>query len=77
VTIKLYAALDVSLNKAAVCVMDHEGGLVREIEVAICPDALADVLRVYQDQLERVGLEAGRCRNGWCEDSRSMPSTRC
>jgi transposase len=58
-TVQLYAALDVSLNKAGVCVMDHEGRLVREIEVATCPDAVADVLRVYQDQLERVGLEAG------------------
>jgi hypothetical protein len=34
VTTKLYAALDVSLHKTAVCVMDHDGRLVREIEVA-------------------------------------------
>jgi transposase len=56
---KLYAALDVSLRKTAVCVMDHDGTLVHEAEVPTCPDALADLLRAHQDQLERVGLEAG------------------
>ena len=56
---RLYAALDVSLQKTAVCVMDHDGHLVREVEVATCPDALAKLLQAYHDQLERVGLEAG------------------
>src|SRR5262249_5715798 len=56
---KLYAALDVSLNKTAVCIMDHDGRIVREVEVVTCPDAVADVLGAYHDQLERVGLEAG------------------
>jgi transposase len=59
VTEKLYAALDVSLHKTAVCIMDHDGRIVREIGVMTCPDAIADVLRAYQDQLERLGLEAG------------------
>lgn len=56
---RLYAALDVSLRKTAVCVMDHDGTLVREAEVPTCPEALTAVLRDYQGQLERVGLEAG------------------
>lgn len=56
---KLYAALDVSLSKTAVCVMDHDGGLVREAEVPTCPDALAAALKTCPGQLERVGLEAG------------------
>lgn len=56
---RLYAALDVSLNKTAVCVMDHEGHLLREAEVATCPDALAEFLRGYADEFEQVGLEAG------------------
>ena len=56
---RLYASLDVSLNKTALCVMDHDGQLVREVEVPTCPDALAEALRAYQGQLERVGLEAG------------------
>ena len=32
-----YAALDVSLEKTAVCVMGRDGSIVREIEVAIYP----------------------------------------
>lgn len=56
---KLYAALDVSLAKTAVCVMDLDGSLVREVEVPTCPDALAALLRGYEAKLERVGMEAG------------------
>lgn len=33
-----YAALDVSLEKTAVCVMGRDGSIVREIEVATCPE---------------------------------------
>jgi transposase len=56
---KLYVALDVSLAKTAVCAMDHDGNLVREVEVPSCPDALAALLRGYEAELERVGMEAG------------------
>jgi len=56
---KLYAALDVSLTKTAVCVMDHDGKLVREVEAPTCPDALAALLRAYGVELERIGMEAG------------------
>jgi transposase len=56
---KLYVALDVSLRKTAVCVMDHNGTLVHEAEVPTCPDALADLLPAHRGHLERVGLEAG------------------
>lgn len=55
----LYAALDVSLNKTAICVMDYDGHLVHEVEVATCPDAISQVLLAYQNEIERVGLEAG------------------
>ncbi len=54
-----YAALDVSMKKTAICVMDHDGHLVREVEAPTCPDALAEALRAYRDRLERIGLEAG------------------
>jgi hypothetical protein len=50
--VKLYAALDVSLNKTAICVMD-------EAEVATCPEAISRLLLAYRGELERVGLEAG------------------
>jgi transposase len=56
---RLYAALDVSMKKTAVCVMDHDGHLLREVDVPTCPEALGQVLREHQSRLERVGLEAG------------------
>jgi transposase len=59
VTVKLYAALDVSLNKTAICVMDYDGHLVHEAEVATCPGAISQVLLAYRKGIERVGLEAG------------------
>lgn len=54
-----YAALDVSLDKTAVCVMGHDGSIVREIEVATCPEALARCLGKIAPAFELVGLEAG------------------
>jgi transposase len=59
VAMKLYAALDVSLNKTAICVMDYDGGLVREAEVVTCPEAISQLLLTYRSDVERVGLEAG------------------
>jgi hypothetical protein len=33
-TTKLYAALGVSLNRTAICIMDHDGRVVEEAAVA-------------------------------------------
>ena len=54
-----YAALDVSLDKTAVCVMGRDGSIIREIEVATCPEALARCLGKIAPAFELVGLEAG------------------
>jgi transposase len=54
-----YAALDVSLEKTAVCVMGRDGSIVRELEVATCPEALACCLAKIAPAFELVGLEAG------------------
>jgi len=54
-----YAALDVSLDKTAVCVMGRDGSIVREIEVATCPETLARCLGKIAPAFELVGLEAG------------------
>jgi hypothetical protein len=51
-----YAALDVSLEKTAVCVMGREGSIVRELEVATCPEALACCLAKIAPAFELVGL---------------------
>ncbi|MFN3892178.1 MAG: IS110 family transposase [Beijerinckiaceae bacterium] len=55
----VYAALDVSQEQTAVCVVDQDGALIAEMKVATCPDAIADSLARWPDSLERVGMETG------------------
>src|SRR4051794_3664378 len=55
----LYAALDVAIEKTALCIVDRDGGVVLETHVASDPDALADCLAPYHLKLARLGLEAG------------------
>jgi hypothetical protein len=50
----LFAALEVSLKKTAVCVMDRDGALVREAEVPTCPDALAVACCRFGGHLDKV-----------------------
>ncbi len=57
-----FAGLDVSVKEASVCIVDDTGRIVRELKVASEPDALLPVLTNYR--FKRIGLEAGRCRNG-------------
>jgi transposase len=56
---ELYAALDVSLHKTSVCVLDRDGQTVLEAVVASDPEALAACLAPYRQRLVRLGLEAG------------------
>ena len=55
----LYAALDVAIEKTALCIVDREGAVVLETNVASDPDALATHLAPYHLKLARLGLEAG------------------
>ena len=50
--------LDISLQKTAVCVLDHDGELVWEGEVDSEPGPLIDKLQLWRDQIDVVGLEA-------------------
>ena len=50
-----YAALDVSLDKTAVCVMGRDGSIVREMEVATCPETLARCLGKIAPTFELIG----------------------
>jgi transposase len=59
-----FAGLDVSVKDTSVCIVDDTGGIVREVKVASEPDALLTVLRNPTYRFRRIGLEAGRCRNG-------------
>lgn len=53
-----FAGLDVSLEETSVCIVDHEGKIVREIKVATDPDALCAALADHANGLVRAGVEA-------------------
>lgn len=54
-----YAGLDISMEEAAICVIDNEGRVLAEAKVASDPSAIARYLWPWKDELTRVGLEAG------------------
>ena len=54
-----YAALDVSQEMTAICVVDENGRIIAEKKVPTCPDAIADYLASKATDLTRVGLETG------------------
>jgi hypothetical protein len=56
---ELYAALDVALEKTALCIVDRDGAVVLEANVASDPDAFANRLAPFRVDLVRLGLEAG------------------
>ncbi len=60
-----FAGLDVSVKETSVCIVDETGRIVREVKVASEPAALLAVLTNPAYHFKRVGLEAGRCRNGF------------
>ena len=55
----IFAALDVSQDETAVCVVSQDGTILAETKVTTCPDAIADWLSTWSDDLERVGMETG------------------
>ena len=56
---KYYAGIDVSLECSSVCVVDADGGIIREDKVLSEPDALVAWFAAFGAPLERIGLEAG------------------
>jgi len=55
----VFAALDVSQEETAICVVDRDGGLVAEAKVPTCPDAIVRWFAERAEGLERVGMETG------------------
>jgi hypothetical protein len=54
-----YAALNVSLEQTAICVVDESGRKLCEGRVATCPDAIAAWLAEKTVFLKRLGMETG------------------
>ena len=55
----IFAALDVSQEETAICVVGQDGSILAEAKVATCPDAIARWLAERSFCLERVGMETG------------------
>ncbi len=56
---KNYAALDVSMEQTAICVVNEDGRKVVEGKVLTCPDAIATWLGEKAPGLVKVGMETG------------------
>jgi transposase len=54
-----FAGLDVGTKATALCVVDADGAIIFETEIATDPDGLARSLRPWRRTLRRVGHEAG------------------
>jgi transposase len=54
-----YAALDVSQETTAICIVDETGRILAEKKVTTCPDTIANYLTQKVPDLVRVGLETG------------------
>lgn len=55
----VFAALDVSQQETAICVVGQDGTLLAEAKVPTCPDAIARWLAERSFNLERLGMETG------------------
>ncbi len=54
-----YAALDVSQEETAICVVDETGRVTAEKKVPTCPEAISTWLSRYAPDLVRAGRETG------------------
>lgn len=54
-----FAALDVSQEATAVCVVDETGRILAERKIPTCPAALSSFLARHAPGLERAGIETG------------------
>ncbi|WP_200957927.1 IS110 family transposase [Sphingomonas sp. Root710] len=68
----LFVGLDVSVAETSVCIMDRDGGLVREGKVQTDPEAIGRYLAKHARDAERIGLEAGGSSSWLCRELRSQ-----
>ncbi|MCZ0964147.1 IS110 family transposase [Paracoccus benzoatiresistens] len=55
----VFAALDVSQEETAICMVSQDGTILAEAKVPTCPDRIAAWLTARAGDLERVGMETG------------------
>ena len=55
----VFAALDVSQEQTAICVVASDGTILAESKVVTCPDAIASWLSSWKEDIERIGMETG------------------
>ena len=60
----MFAALDVSQEETAICLVRGDGEFVAEAKVPTCPDAIADWLEARGDALERSAWRRARWPSG-------------
>lgn len=65
---KYYCGLDVSLNNTAICIVNHDGDVIKEGEVPTEPVAISQYLKAMGIPMERVGLEAGGLTPWLCHE---------
>jgi transposase len=53
-----FAGLDVGLDETAICIIDGDGRIVRELKACSEPEAVVRALRALEVRYGRVGLEA-------------------
>jgi transposase len=58
-TMSVFAALDVSQQETAICVVGQDGAILAEAKVPTCPDTIARWLAERSFNLERLGMETG------------------
>ncbi len=54
----VFVGLDISLEETAVCVVDKDGKVLKQVSVMTEPEAIAPVLKPFAGRIERVGFEA-------------------
>jgi transposase len=56
---KHFVGLDVAVKETAICILDEDGQVCRELKVVSHPEDITAVLKDPAGKVERIGLEAG------------------
>ena len=61
----VFAALDVSQDQTAICVVSENGEFLAEAKVATCPDTIADWLASWSGNLDGLAWRPGHWPSGF------------